>query len=109
VLALERPQLADEVINVGSGDSVTVNEIATRLASILGKREIEPEVTGEYRVGDIRHCFADLRRARAVLGFEPQVKLQDGMASLAEWLAGQVADDRVEQARRELQSRGLTV
>jgi dTDP-L-rhamnose 4-epimerase len=109
VLALERPQLADEVINVGSGDSVTVNEIATRLAGILGKREIEPEVTGEYRVGDIRHCFADLRRARAVLGFEPQVKLQDGMASLAEWLAGQVADDRVEQARRELQSRGLTV
>src|SRR5436305_4760961 len=57
---LERSGLAGEVINVGSGTSVTVNEIARRLASILGKDRIEPELTGEYRVGDIRHCFADI-------------------------------------------------
>jgi dTDP-L-rhamnose 4-epimerase len=86
-----------------------VCEIAQRLAAILGKESIAPEVTGECRVGDIRHCFAEIERAREVLGFEPSVCLQDGMAELAEWLEGQVADDRVDQARRELSSRGLTV
>jgi dTDP-L-rhamnose 4-epimerase len=88
---------------------VTVNEIARRLAHILGKQEIAPEVTGEYRVGDIRHCFADISRARDVLGFQPHVDLDVGLAELAVWLEGQVADDRVEEARRELSSRGLTV
>jgi dTDP-L-rhamnose 4-epimerase len=106
---LERSGLAGEVMNVGSGTSVTVNEIARRLASILGKDTIEPELTGEYRVGDIRHCFADITRAKRTLAFEPSVTLEAGITELAEWLEGQVADDRVDQARRELSSRGLTV
>jgi dTDP-L-rhamnose 4-epimerase len=108
-LALDRPQVGDEVINVGSGTSVTVCEIAQRLAKILGKEEIEPEVTGECRVGDIRHCFADVTKARELLAFEPSVRLEDGMSELAEWLEGQVANDLVDQARDELRSRGLTV
>jgi dTDP-L-rhamnose 4-epimerase len=108
-LALERADVGDEVINVGSGCSVTVCEIARRLAKILGKEEIEPEVTGECRVGDIRHCFADVTKARELLSFEPAVRLQDGMSELAGWLEGQVADDLVDQARDELRSRGLTV
>jgi dTDP-L-rhamnose 4-epimerase len=109
VLALERPGLAGEVFNVGSGASFTVNEIARRLARLLDKEHIEPEVTGEYRVGDIRHCFADITKARDLLGFTPQVDIEDGLGELAQWLEGQQADDRVEQARRELRSRGLTV
>jgi dTDP-L-rhamnose 4-epimerase len=109
VLALERPGIGTDVINVGSGTSVTVREIALRLAKILDKERIEPQLTGEYRVGDIRHCFADIANARALLSFEPQVALDDGIAELAEWLEGQVADDRVDEARRELSSRGLTV
>jgi dTDP-L-rhamnose 4-epimerase len=108
-LALERDGLGGEVINVGSGTSVTVNQIAKRLAKILGKEHIEPELTGEYRVGDIRHCFADIGRAKRTVAFEPQVSLEAGMTELAEWLEGQVADDRVDEARRELSSRGLTV
>jgi dTDP-L-rhamnose 4-epimerase len=108
-LALERDRLGREVINIGSGSSVSVNDIALRLARILGKEHIAPEVTGEYRVGDIRHCFADIARAADVLGFTPQVTLEAGMAELAEWLEGQAADDRVDDARRELSSRGLTV
>lgn len=90
MLALERPGLRAEVINVGSGSSVSVTEIAQRLARILGKDQIEPAVTGKYRVGDIRHCFANIDRARQVLSFEPQVSLDDGMAELGEWLEGQV-------------------
>jgi dTDP-L-rhamnose 4-epimerase len=109
VLALENPDAGGEVVNVGSGASVTVNEVARRLASTLDKEHVEPEVTGEYRVGDIRHCFADATKARELLGFEAEVELGDGMAELAEWLEGQVATDRVDDARRELTARGLTV
>jgi dTDP-L-rhamnose 4-epimerase len=109
LLALERPEVGYESINVGSGTSVSVCEIGRRLAEILGKEHIEPEVTGEYRVGDIRHCFADITKARELLSFEPAVRLEDGMRELAEWLEGQVADDRVDDARAELRQRGLTV
>jgi dTDP-L-rhamnose 4-epimerase len=108
-LALEQPGVKGDVVNVGSGESVTVAEIAGRLARILDQEEIEPEVTGEYRVGDIRHCFADVTRAQEVLGYTPEVPLEDGMRELAAWLEGQVADDRVDEARRQLTQRGLTV
>jgi dTDP-L-rhamnose 4-epimerase len=78
------------------------------MASILGKT-IEPDVCGKYRVGDIRHCFADITLARDVLGYRPGVTLADGLVELAEWLQDQAADDRVETASRELAARGLTV
>jgi dTDP-L-rhamnose 4-epimerase len=107
-LALESEQAPGRVINVGSGEPVTILEVASRLASVLG-RKLEPEITGKYRVGDIRHCFGDISRARALLGYEPQVRLEDGLAALSEWLLGQVADDRVVEAGRELAQRGLTV
>jgi dTDP-L-rhamnose 4-epimerase len=80
-----------------------------RMADVLGARGLEPEITGKYRVGDIRHCFADIGAARAVLGYAPAVRLEEGLAELAEWLGTQVADDRVEQASAELAARGLTV
>jgi dTDP-L-rhamnose 4-epimerase len=105
-LALESDQAAGEVLNVGSGESVTVLEIAERLARILDV-DIEPEALGRWRAGDIRHCFADITRARELLGYEPQVDLETGMRDLAEWLAGQVAVDRVDAATEELSSRGL--
>ena len=66
-------------------------------------------MTGDYRVGDIRHCFADIGKARAVLGYAPQVSFEAGLAELAAWLEGQVSIDRVDDARRELVARGLTV
>jgi len=106
-LALERDGADGAAVNVGSGESITVNALAELLARTLGK-EIAPEVTGEFRVGDIRHCFADVSLARETLGFEPQVSLADGIAELAEWLAGQSAVDRVDEATAELARRGLT-
>jgi dTDP-L-rhamnose 4-epimerase len=108
-LALERDEAAGRVVNVGSGESVTVREIAERLARVTGRERIEPEVTGKYRVGDIRHCFADITLAREVLGYEPRTALDDGMSELAEWLEGQTAEDRVESAHGELAARGLTL
>ncbi|MDQ3777822.1 MAG: NAD-dependent epimerase/dehydratase family protein [Actinomycetota bacterium] len=107
-LALERDEAAGRVVNVGSGMSVTVTDIARRLGETLGT-DIDAEVTGKARAGDIRHCFADISLARQLLGFEPQVELEEGLPELAEWLEGQVATDRVEDAARELAERGLTV
>jgi dTDP-L-rhamnose 4-epimerase len=98
-----------QVLNIGSGRSVSVNEIGARLASILGRDDLVGEVTGKYRVGDIRHCFADVRRAEEVLGYRAEVELEAGMEELAAWLEGQVAIDQVDAATAELASRGLTV
>jgi len=107
-LALSVDGAAGHVLNVGSGRSITVNEIAARLGRILGK-DIEPQITGKYRVGDIRHCFADITKAGEVLGYRPEVAMDDGMTELAGWLEGQVAVDSVDAATSELAARGLTV
>jgi dTDP-L-rhamnose 4-epimerase len=106
-LALERDGADGKAVNVGTGRAVTVLEVAEKLGRVLGV-DVEPEVTGKYRAGDIRHCFADITRARELLGYEPQVELEDGMAELAEWLEDQVAVDRVDDAAAELAARGLT-
>lgn len=108
-LALEVPEAAGQVFNVGSGSSFTIRNLAERMARVLGKADIEPEITGKYRVGDIRHCFADISLARQVLGYNPQVSLEEGMVELADWLEGQIAWDRVSEANAELAARRLTV
>jgi dTDP-L-rhamnose 4-epimerase len=108
-LAMEIDAANGEVFNVGSGKNYTVREIAENLAKVLGKEDIEPEITAKYRAGDIRHCFADISKARRVLGYEPRVTLEEGLTELVGWLEGQTAEDHVEQARQELSERGLTV
>ncbi|MBD0279907.1 MAG: NAD-dependent epimerase/dehydratase family protein, partial [Flavisolibacter sp.] len=107
-LALET-QAEYDVFNVGSGNAYTIVEIAERLAKILNKEHIVPEISGKYRVGDIRHCFADISKAKDLLEYEPKVALEDGLIELAEWLEGQTAIDKVSEARKELATRGLTV
>jgi dTDP-L-rhamnose 4-epimerase len=107
-LALHAEAAAGRAINVGSGRASTVREIAERLDAALGTG-IEPEVLGKYRAGDIRHCVADIRLAREVLGYEPRVPLEDGLVALAGWLADQTAEDRVDEASAALDVRGLTV
>ena len=106
-LALEAPGDLSGVFNIGSGEAHSVADIAHRLAAAMDV-DIEPEITGRYRVGDIRHCFADIRRARQVLGFAPRVSLDAGLAELVDWLSTQEAVDRVPQATSELLARGLT-
>ncbi len=107
--AYERPDTAGEVFNIGSGQSYGIDQIAAAVATAVGKPQIEAEVTGRYRVGDIRHCFADIGKARRLLDYHPQVTLEQGLAELADWLATQQAEDRVETAREELATRGLTL
>jgi dTDP-L-rhamnose 4-epimerase len=108
-LAMEVRDAAGHVLNIGSGQAVTVRDVAKAIGEVMGKPHIRPAVTGKYRMGDIRHCFADITQACKVLGYEPQVEFQQGLAELAQWLEGQVATDRVAEARAELEARGLTV
>jgi dTDP-L-rhamnose 4-epimerase len=107
VRAIEAPQAAGGVFNIGSGQSVSIWEIAVELASAMGRPELSPEIVGKARTGDIRHCFANIALARERLGFVPRRELSDGMLELAGWVRSQRATDRVAEAWRELEQRGL--
>lgn len=104
-LALERPGADGQALNIGSGASASVLEVARALARALQREEIEPQLTSRYRVGDIRHCFADITQARHTLGYEPDVSLDRGLTELAQWLSGQVAQHRAELATAQLPAR----
>jgi dTDP-L-rhamnose 4-epimerase len=106
LLALESEDAVGSAVNLGTGRVSTIDDLARALANGLSV-EIEPEKTDRYRAGDIRHCFADTSRAERLLGFRSTVRLEDGMADLVQWLAGQEADDRVDSATGELVARGL--
>jgi dTDP-L-rhamnose 4-epimerase len=106
-LAIETPAASGQAFNISSGQAMTVKEIATKTIRCLGSNNLEPDITGKYRVGDIRHCFADISRARTVLGWSPSVTLEQGLEDLAAWLDGQKANDRGIEARQELAARGL--
>jgi dTDP-L-rhamnose 4-epimerase len=95
-----------QALNVGSGAACTVTELAAALGRALGI-EKEPELEGRFRVGDIRHCFADISRAKTLLGWSPRVELEDGIRELAEWAQGQRPEDRSDRANAELAERGV--
>ena len=107
VLALEQQDADDEVFNIGGGEEKTVNQVGAAVARAMGCPDVTPEVTGKTRVGDIRHCIPDISKARARLGYAPKQDFEAGLAELAEWVARQEATDRVQEARRELEARGL--
>ncbi len=108
-LALDCPTPNGLVLNIGSGHPYRVRDIASKMAAILNKEYLEPEITGRYRSGDIRHCYADITLAAKTLGYQPKVSLEQGIEELAQWLEGQTAGDFVAHAFSELTRRGLTV
>jgi dTDP-L-rhamnose 4-epimerase len=95
------------VMNLGTGRGVSIAEIARTLAKGLGKPDVEPDLTGKFRAGDIRHCVADATQIREKLGFEPEIELEDGLNELLGWLSQQDAVDRFEHANAELANRSL--
>jgi dTDP-L-rhamnose 4-epimerase len=107
-LALVSDAAIGRALNIGSGSPVTVKEAARLLSDTLGV-PLEPEITGECRVGDVRHCFPDINAARAALGYRPRTTLAAGLQKLVRWLDGRIAVDRVGEARAALASRGLTL
>jgi dTDP-L-rhamnose 4-epimerase len=108
-LALEVEEADGQVFNIGSGRVHTVAGVARQMSEMITGGRVPSEITGKYRMGDIRHCFPDIARAAAVLGYRPAVSLSEGLEELCAWLRGQVAIDRVEEARAELAARGLAL
>ena len=105
--ALSLPAAAGGTFNIGSGHDRSVTEVARELAKAMGKNSVEPEIVGKARIGDIRHCFCDTTLAKDRLDFEARQDFGEGLAELAEWVGRQTAQDRVGQARDELEKRGL--
>ncbi len=104
--ALHSEAAVGHAVNLGTGRATTVNEVAELLSRALAV-DVGAERAGQYRAGDIRHCYADPSRAEELLGFRAAVSLDEGMSQLASWLAGREAVDRVDVATRELLARGL--
>jgi dTDP-L-rhamnose 4-epimerase len=110
VRSLEADEVGDVAINVGTGMATSVLDVASTLAGELGV-DIVPEISGRFRQGDIRHCFADIGRARSLLGYEPRVAFKEGMGELVRWIEKDQpsAEDRVHKSTVELEARGLIV
>lgn len=108
-LVLESESSDGTAFNIGSGSPQTVIGAAGKLTEVIGSPGLEPVITGKYRMGDIRHCFADITLAKEKLGYNPSVSFEQGLTELAGWLEGETALDKVEQAQHELAERGLVV
>ncbi|HET7185040.1 MAG TPA: NAD-dependent epimerase/dehydratase family protein [Terriglobales bacterium] len=107
LLAMEREQANGMALNVGSGEPVTIEQVAQVLAIALDT-VIPAEITGKYRAGDVRHCYADISAAGRVLGYKPKVRFAEGIRELVQWLREQPAEDRVAEATQQLGAYGLT-
>jgi dTDP-L-rhamnose 4-epimerase len=106
-LAIDSPAAAGCVMNVGTGIPRPIAEVARTLARLVGRPEIEPSVSGEFRRGDVRHCIADTTRVRERLGFEPSVRWEDGLAEVVAWSRDAETVDGFDRADEELRAHGL--
>lgn len=106
LLAMDSSATDYGVFNVGSGHAQSVLEIASRICREVGPPGLLPEVTGRYRLGDVRHCYPDMTRLQA-LGYSPRMGFDEGMRELAEWVRAQEAEDRLEEMLSDMERRGL--
>ena len=96
-----------QVVNIGSGIGRPIRDIAASLAKLMGRDDLAPAISQRYRRGDVRHCTADIARARQLLGFEPRVQWEEGLAEVVEWAKSSPSVDRIAQAQDELEMHGL--
>jgi len=107
LLAMESKAAGGLALNVGSGEPISIREVATRLAQAL-PAGMAAQMTGKYRSGDVRHCFADISLARRSLGYVPRVSFAQGVDKLVSWLRLQQPQDRAAEAVAQLTTFGLT-
>lgn len=109
LLAMEKPEADYQVFNLGTGVPTSIGQVAELLIEHLADADIEPHILNQFRAGDIRHCYADLTKARRLLGFEPRVALEEGLVDLLDWVREQTAVDRFAQVEKELAAKSLVV
>ena len=107
VRAIERDKAAGQVFNVGTGEPISVLEVANALVKKLrGSSKIA--VTGNFRIGDIRHNYADLEKIRRLLSFSPTHSFDSGLSTFCEWVRSVGAvGDKYELSLQEMKSKGL--
>ena len=107
ILGIEKEQANGEVFNVGSGVATTVIEVAESLKKFFDSN-ISIYISGKYRLGDIRHNYADLKKAKNLLGFTPKYNFQEGISEFVNWVKTQeVMEDKYEKSVQELKDKGL--
>jgi dTDP-L-rhamnose 4-epimerase len=106
-LAMSNPDADNQALNVGSGQPISVLDVARTLAETLDWQG-PLDITRQFRAGDIRHCFADISRIQRLLGYAPRYAFGDGVAELVRWVAEQQGvADRLSEATGELSAYGL--
>lgn len=107
LLAMERSAADGMALNIGSGEPISISEVAAELSRAMD-RNIPAVLTLKYRAGDVRHCFADISAAGERLGYVPKVRFAEGLKDLVEWLCSQQPQDRAAEAVAQLSEFGLT-
>jgi dTDP-L-rhamnose 4-epimerase len=107
-LGMIRPEAKHEVFNIGSGEQITITDVARSVAKHINP-EIKPQITQKFRPGDIRHCYADISKISQKLGYTPKYSFQDGIKEVISWVKsiGTPIKDRTAEANKELQEKGL--
>lgn len=106
-LALDSDAANGHTFNVGVGEPTSVMSIANLLVDAFDGK-VRPHVTGQYRLGDIRHCYADLTQIKAKLKFQPQISLKQGIEDFANWVLSQpLPEDGLDKANQELIKRKM--
>ncbi len=107
ILGLEKGEANYNVFNVGSGEATSVLDVVNTLIEKYGI-DVEVEVTGNYRLGDIRHNIADLSKIQSSLGYKPKVSFSEGVGHFTKWVLGQEIDsDGYDRSIQELKNKGL--
>jgi len=107
ILGIEKDEANGEVFNVGSGVPTTVQEVAEKLKTFY-ESDIDISISGKFRIGDIRHNYADLTKIKNMLGFTPKYNFQKGISEFVSWVKTQeVMEDRYEQSAQKLKQKGL--
>jgi len=107
VLGIEKETANNHVFNVGTGIATDVITVATELSNNYGI-QVPITISGNYRLGDIRHNYADITKARQLLGFEPKVSFKEGLKQFTDWVNTQeVEEDKYQQSIDEMKAKGL--
>jgi len=107
ILAMEKKQADYDFFNVGTGRKYTILDVAKTISYLYNKEELSPKILNRFRAGDIRHCFADIKKIYEKLGFKPKFSLEEGIKKLIEWADNEKALDFTDKANLELKKRRL--
>jgi NAD-dependent epimerase/dehydratase len=107
VLGIEKETANNQVFNVGTGVATDVITVATELSNNYGI-QVPITISGNYRLGDIRHNYADITKARQLLGFEPKISFKEGLKQFTDWVNTQeIEEDKYQQSIDEMKAKGL--